>query len=87
MKKQKKCTYSKEPVSPIRKAYFARLVLRVLLLIGTILLYIFRPDDFSVLEEFLKKYIKNFDKSVLFESKKKLGIYDKLLKKLYFARR
>ena len=49
MAKQKNCTLQKEPVSRIRKAYFVRLVLRILILIGMVLLYIFRRSDFDVL--------------------------------------
>ena len=46
----KNCTYKKEPMSKIRKAYFARLVGRCAVLIIAVLLLIFRPEDFGVLE-------------------------------------
>lgn len=44
-------TRKREPVSRIRKAYFCRLVLRVLIFILTVVLYIRTPSAFDVLQE------------------------------------
>lgn len=49
MQKKPGCTYKKEPISKIRKAYIARLVGRCLILAVCVLLWIFKPETLTVL--------------------------------------
>lgn len=46
-----------------------------------------KDTDFEILEAFLKQHKDNFHDVPLEQSKRKLNLYDKLLIKLYFARR
>lgn len=50
--------YHKEPISNVRKAYIARLVLRCLVLVFVVLLAFFRPQEFDILNGF--NFIKRF---------------------------
>ena len=49
MSDKKECTYKKEPMSKIRKAYFARLVGRCLVFALSIVIFIFKPEWLNVL--------------------------------------
>lgn len=49
MQKKTRCTYKKEPISKIRKAYLARLVGRCLIFVICVLLWIFKPETLAVL--------------------------------------
>ena len=48
--KQASCTYKKEPVSKIRRAYIFRLVCRCLIFAACVALYFFKPEFFGILE-------------------------------------
>ena len=52
------CICKNEPMSKIRKAYFARLFARITIFIASILIFIFKPDEFNVLFGF--GFIKEF---------------------------
>lgn len=45
-----KSTKSKSPISSTRRHYFLKLIGRILVLIGCVLLYIYRPQCFDILE-------------------------------------
>lgn len=47
---KEKCRYDKEPMSPTRKKYIARLIGRCIVLILCILLCIYHPESFRVLD-------------------------------------
>ena len=51
------CSVAKRKVSPLRKTYIARLVIRCLVLVASILLWWYRPEVFGIVDgwEFFKK--------------------------------
>jgi len=50
MTKRPNCTQQKAPISRLRKEYIVRFIGRILVLIACVLLYVFLPDTFRVLE-------------------------------------
>ena len=58
MSDKKECTYKKEPMSKIRKAYFARLVGRCVVFALSIVIFIVKPEWLNVLhrDNFFKEF-------------------------------
>ena len=49
MEKKKECTQKREPMSKIRKSYFARLVGRCIIFVLAIVLYFVKPESLNIL--------------------------------------